>query len=111
MGFPKFTTESSFQLKETLTSIGMPDAFDNMKADFSGITGTRDLFLGDVIHKAYITVDEKGTEAAAATDPIYYLGISNEINEVTVDRPFIYFIRDDETNAILFMGRVTNPSV
>ena len=64
---PKFEFESGFRLRETLTALGMPDAFLWGVADFSGMTGNRDLFIADVIHKAFVSVDEAGTEAAAAT--------------------------------------------
>jgi serpin B len=107
---PKFTYDSSFSLKETLAAMGMPDAFSGA-ADFSGIDGTRDLFIGDVVHKAFISVDEAGTEAAAATAVIMLGAAPLPPVEVMIDRPFIFMIRDIETGAILFLGRVTNPRV
>jgi len=105
---PKFTYESQFSLKETLAAMGMPAAFG--AADFSGMDGTRSLFIGDVIHKAYVSVDEAGTEAAAATAVIMDRGAPAPPKEVTVDRPFVFMIRDIETEAILFLGHVTDPS-
>ncbi|MBL7065094.1 MAG: serpin family protein [Anaerolineae bacterium] len=108
---PKFEFESGFSLVETLAAMGMPDAFTGA-ADFSGITGDRDLFIGEVIHKAFVSVDEAGTEAAAATAVVMPASAPpEEPVEVTVDRPFIFLIRDIETGAILFVGRVLDPSV
>lgn len=105
---PKFTYESQFSLKETLATMGMPAAFG--AADFSGMDGTRSLFIGDVIHKAYVSVDEAGTEAAAATAVVMPTGAPAPPKEITVDRPFLFMIRDIETEAILFLGHVVNPS-
>jgi serpin B len=91
----------------------MPDAFSESKADFSGITNKESLIIDQVVHKAYIDVDTEGTEAAAVT-AIMVIPISNDIFkkepvEMTVDRPFIFLIRDIETGTILFLGRVLNP--
>jgi len=106
---PKFEFDSSFGLKKTLSDMGMPVAF-SADADFSGMTGKKDLFISDVIHKAFVSVDEAGTEAAAATAVIMELtAMPEEPIEVTLDRPFIFLIRDMETGAILFIGRVMNP--
>jgi len=106
---PKFEFDSSFGLKKTLSEMGMPVAF-SADADFSGMTGKKNLFISDVIHKAFVSVDEAGTEAAAATAVIMELtAIPEESIEVTLDRPFIFLIRDIETGAILFVGRVMNP--
>jgi serpin B len=110
---PKFKFDSSFSLKEVLTEMGMPDAFSPDDADFSGMTGGRELFISDVLHKAFVDVEEKGTEAAAATAVV--VGVTSAPQEpsleVTIDRPFIFLIRDIETGAILFVGRVLNPLV
>jgi serpin B len=107
---PKFEFDSSFSLKETLAALGMPIAFSG-GADFSGMTGNRDLSIADVVHKAFVSVDEAGTEAAAATAVVMELTAMPETVEVTIDRPFIFLIRDIETGAILFVGRTLNPSV
>jgi len=107
---PKFEFDSSFGLNKTLAEMGMPVAF-SADADFSGMTGNKDLFISDVIHKAFVSVDEAGTEAAAATAVIMKLTAMPETPvEVTLDRPFIFLIRDIETGAILFVGRVMNPA-
>jgi len=110
LAMPKFEFESEFSLRETLSAMGMPIAFSG-GADFSGMTGNRDLFIAEVIHKAFVSVDEAGTEAAAATAVVMELtAVPGEPVEVTIDRPFIFLIRDIETGAILFVGRVVNPS-
>ncbi|QTA88258.1 serpin family protein [Desulfonema magnum] len=104
---PKFRYESAVvSLRETLADMGMSELFTD-SADFSGMDGTQNLFLNDVIHNAFISVDETGTEAAAATPvPIEAL-IPPEPVEFTMDHPFIFFIRD-KTGAILFMGRIVS---
>jgi serpin B len=110
---PKFEFESDFSLSEVLKTLGMPDAFSGA-ADFSGMTDGRDLFISDVIHKAFVSVDEEGTEAAAATAVIMAELAApveeEEPLEVTIDRPFVFLIRDIETGAILFVGRTVNPT-
>ena len=106
---PKFEFDSEFSLKNTLADMGMPIAFSEA-ADFSGMTGTRDLCISEVLHKAFVSVDEAGTEAAAATAVIVgETSVPAEPVEVTIDRPFIFLIRDIETGAVLFVGRVLNP--
>jgi serpin B len=109
---PKFTfTSGSVSLVPALKSLGMTDAFDGTKADFSGIDGQRDLIVQDIIHKAFIAVDEKGTEAAAATAVI--IGTTSAPTDppsFIADRPFIFLIRDRQTGVILFMGRILDPT-
>jgi serpin B len=107
---PKFTTEQSFGLRSALTSLGMKDAFKPNVADFSGMDGKKDLYIQDVVHKAFIAVDEAGTEAAAASGVIVgTTSVPVDIVKLDLNRPFIYFIRDIQTSAILFVGRVMNP--
>ena len=107
---PKFEFESEFSLKKALAAMGMPVAF-SANADFSGMTGSRDLSIDEVIHKSFVSVDEAGTEAAAATAVMMRLTAAPGMPiEVTVDRPFLFLIRDIETGTILFIGRVINPS-
>jgi serpin B len=106
LAMPRFEFDADLSLAETLADLGMPTAF-GAQADFSGMTGQRDLFISDVIHKAFVSVDEAGTEAAAATAVIMKrLGLSEPPVEVVIDRPFILMIRDLQTNTLLFMGRV-----
>ncbi len=112
LSMPKFEYESSFGLKQPLTTLGMEDAFIPEAADFSGMDGRRDLFIQDVLHKAFVSVDEAGTEAAAATAVIVgTTSMPPEPIEVKIDRPFIYLIRDIETGTVLFVGRVLNPNL
>jgi serpin B len=105
---PKFEFDSEFSLKDTLKEMGMTAAFSGA-ADFSGMTGTPALYIDAVLHKAFVAVDEAGTEAAAATAVIMKEEAPEQQAEVTIDRPFIFLIRDIETGAILFVGRVMNP--
>jgi serpin B len=106
---PKFEFDSEFSLKDTLAGMGMEDAFSGA-ADFSGMTGTLDLHITEVLHKAFVSVDEAGTEAAAATAVIMgESAMPGQPVEVNIDHPFIFLIRDIETGAILFVGRVLNP--
>ncbi|MFP3880653.1 MAG: serpin family protein, partial [Dehalococcoidia bacterium] len=107
---PKFEFESKFSLKDTLSEMGMPVAFSG-GADFSGMTGAPDLFIDEVLHKAFVSVDEAGTEAAAATAVIMKeSAMPAQQVDVTIDRPFIFLIRDIETEAVLFLGHVLNPA-
>ncbi len=104
---PRFKFNTGVALKDTLTAMGMPEAF-SLGADFSGINGGRDLHVQSVIHKAIIAVDEKGTTAAAATGVV--VGTTSLPPQLRADRPFLFFIRHDPTGAILFQGRVVDPS-
>jgi serpin B len=106
---PKFEFDSEFSLGETLAALGMPSAFSG-DANFSGMTGNRNLYIADVVHKAFVSVDEAGTEAAAATAVVMEMSAIPETVEVTINRPFIFLIRDIETGAILFVGRILNPA-
>ncbi len=111
--FPKFTLDTKYSLPDTLMVMGMPTAFTG-NADFSGMDGAKDLFIGDVIHQAFVDVNEEGTEAAAATGVVMILaaapGTEKPVPVFRADHPFIFFVQDDETGTILFMGRVVNPS-
>lgn len=109
LSMPKFKVESEFSLKNELSAMGMPDAFNH--ADFSGMDSKTDLEIADVVHKSYVSVDEAGTEAAAATGVIMSLtAMPAEPVKVTIDHPFIFLIRDIKTGAILFVGRILNPT-
>lgn len=108
---PKFEFDSRFRLSDTLAGLGMPLAFDPEQADFSGMDGTDKLFIKAVVHKAFVAVDEEGTEAAAATGVMMQAASAPPTPvELKIDRPFIFMIRDIETEAILFVGRVLDPS-
>jgi serpin B len=107
---PRFKIDASLLLNEVLGGLGMPDAFHDGVADFSGIDGAHDIFLFEVIHQALIAVDEKGTTAAAATAVVGGVTDGPGGDPLVVDRPFIYAIRDDASGSILFLGRVLDPS-
>lgn len=108
---PKFKLDTKYTLNDILISMGVKDAFDPNVADFSGMTGNHDLSISTAIHQAYVKVDEKGTEAAAATGivvgvtamPVYQ-------HTFQADHPFVFMIYDKQTNLILFMGQVVNPA-
>jgi len=108
---PKFTMTSQFSLASVLKSMGMTDAFTPDAADFSGMNDRRDLFISAVIHKAYVEVNEEGTEAAAATGVV--VGVTSAMPTqppvFRADHPFLFLIRDNRTASILFIGRVMNP--
>jgi serpin B len=108
---PRFGFETREELPDILAALGMPDAFNPATADFSGMTTADKLFISKVIHQANISVDEKGTEAAAVTVVGMDTGGGpSEICTVHADRPFLFALRDRETGAILFLGRVVDPS-
>lgn len=110
---PRWKSASSFELGDAMRALGAPLAFTFPGADFSGIDGTHDLFISAVIHKAVIAVDEAGTEAAAATAVLALAGGPPPSDTPTLfraDHPFLYFIRDTKTGAILFLGRLVDPS-
>lgn len=111
LAMPRFEFDAEFSLKKSLAALGMAQAFTEA-ADFSGMTGNRDLFISEVVHKAFVSVDEAGTEAAAATAVIAKLtSAPAEPVQVTLDRPFLFLIRDVPTGTLLFLGRVMDPSV
>jgi serpin B len=107
---PRFTISSpSSKLGPVLSAMGMTDAF-TAKADFSGMDGQKDVFLQEVFHKAFVEVNEEGTEAAAATGAVVALKSSpSPVPEFRADHPFMFLIRHNPTNCILFMGRLAKP--
>jgi serpin B len=109
---PKFKLTQAFELGSTLSSMGMPQAF-TANADFSGMTGRRDFAISDVIHKAYVDLNEEGTEAAAAT-AVTMRAMAIRAPEAPppvfrADHPFVFMIRDNRSASILFMGRMADP--
>jgi len=112
LSFPRFEFRTPSGLKDALSEMGMPIAFDGDLADFSGMSPDgKDLYIQDVLHEAFISVDEEGTEAAAATAVIVGETSAPQLSvDLTVDRPFMFFIRDNETGALLFIGRVLDPT-
>ena len=105
---PKFEFDTKYLMSETLKGMGMLTAF-TWDADFSGMTGYKDLFISFVVHQAYVKVDEKGTEAAAATAVGMPMSAAPR-NIFRADHPFIFIIQEKETGNILFLGRVVNPA-
>ena len=103
---PKFEFDTKYFMKETLSKMGMPTAFGN--ADFSGMDGTKSLFIDAVIHQAFVKVDEEGTEAAAATAVIMAESAAMQRKIFRADHPFIFIIQERETGNILFLGRVVD---
>jgi serpin B len=111
LALPKFEYRSdSISLKDQLIALGMVDAF-GLSADLSGVDGTGGLYVSDVVHKAMLRVDEEGTEAAAASAVLIATASPPPPQQVilTIDRPFVFVIRDDTTGALLFLGRMVNP--
>ena len=111
LSLPKFEFETSVPVTKALQSLGINDAFSPGVADFSGIDGSKALYISDVRHKAFIKLDEEGTEAAAATAvTVGFVSAPPRPIEMVIDRPFIFLIRDHPTGAILFVGRVLDPT-
>jgi serpin B len=113
VAFPRFRTTSTLMLADVLSAMGMPAAFASGQADFSGMDDTRELFLGTVAHKAFVAVDEHGTEAAAATAMAVYGSAPMQVEPPVpfrADHPFLFFIADTTNQTVLFMGRVIDPT-
>jgi len=109
--FPRFKIESHFNLGQTLSAMGMADALDPHRADFSGMVGKKELHISAVIHKAYVDINEEGTEAAAATGvAISVTAIAPPPPTFKADHPFVFFIRENTSQSVLFFGRVLDPS-
>ena len=109
ISLPKFDFDTKYFMKDVLSALGMPTAFSE-SADFSGMTGKRDLFISFVIHQAYVKVDEKGTEAAAATAVGMQTKSVRPRTDFRADHPFIFLIQDKGTGNILFFGRMVDPT-
>ncbi len=108
VSLPRLTTTQSFDLVKTLQSLGMTSAFDVTNANFSGMDGTTNLFLSDVVHKAFVQVNESGTEAAAVSlELVKRKGMANRF---IVDHPFIFLVRDNGSGSIIFLGRIVDPA-
>jgi serpin B len=110
---PKFKFEARYYLEKDLSAMGMPDAFDDKKADFSGMTGTKSLSISHVIHQAVIEVNEQGSEATASTAAEMEVATAAPGREPIVfraDHPFLFLIVHRPTNSILFIGQVSNPA-
>ncbi|MDD2636281.1 MAG: serpin family protein [Bacteroidales bacterium] len=105
---PKFKIEAKYKLKKTLISLGMETAFTT-KANFKNMTGRSDLMIDDVIHQSFIEIDEKGTEAAAATAVVVRQKSVPQVTYVNLNRPFVFIIKENYKNSILFIGKFMNP--
>lgn len=105
VSLPRFKMEEKYDLNKILSSMGMEDAFDESKCDFSGISGRKGFFLSKISHKAFVEVNEEGTEAAAATAGI----VADSVSFFTADHPFLFFIHHNITKNILFAGRFCSP--
>uniref|UniRef100_A0A8C9PYL7 Serpin B6 n=2 Tax=Spermophilus dauricus TaxID=99837 RepID=A0A8C9PYL7_SPEDA len=106
---PRFKLQENYDLEEVLRSLGMTDAFDEARADFSGMSSRRDLHLSKVVHKSFVEVNEEGTEAAAATAAIMMMRCMGFTARFCADHPFLFFIQHSRTRGILFCGRVSSP--
>jgi serpin B len=113
LALPRFSADSRFDLAEVLKAMGMPTAFDSLKADLSGITTDVPLYIQHVVHEANIDVVEEGVTASAVTVAVMQAGSSGVQPphvKFQVDKPFLYFIRDGATGTVLFVGRIVDPS-
>ncbi len=108
---PKFTFNTKYFLKKNLEEMGMPSAFSETNADFSGIDGKKDLFIQIVVHQAFVEINEEGTEAAAATGVGFGITSMPQIETFRADHPFVFIIQQKETGNILFVGRVIDPTI
>ena len=106
VSLPKFRMMNELRLKDVLSAMGMPLAF-TAEADFSGMTGKKEEFISEVVHKSLVAVNEEGTEAAAATSVIE--AKADEPRIFRADHPFVFLIRDKTSGSILFLGRVVDP--
>ncbi len=109
VSLPSFEFSADLGLKDALVQLGMVDAFDPSTADLTGITPARELFVSDAFHKTFISVDESGTEAAAATALVVGLTAAPEPATFTADQPFLFWIEHTPTGEPLFLGQVTDP--
>ncbi len=109
VSIPKFKTTCEFELSKMLSEMGMPSAFSPSMADFSGMKGTKELFINEVAHKAFVEVNEEGTEATAATAVIMDRKAASKLFIFRADHPFVFVIRENQTGSILFIGRIVNP--
>jgi serpin B len=106
---PRFKVAAKYRLHETFEVLGMVDAFDRMRANFAGMNGSRELSIGAVLHKAFVEVNEEGTEAAAATAVVMLSGPPEAPPVFRADHPFLFLLRENSTGSLLFMGRVVDP--
>uniref|UniRef100_A0A2D4HE85 Serpin domain-containing protein n=1 Tax=Micrurus lemniscatus lemniscatus TaxID=129467 RepID=A0A2D4HE85_MICLE len=108
VNLPKFQLEENYDLKSYFAALGLVDMFDSGKANLSGMSGAQNLHVSKIVHKSFLEVNEEGTEAAAATAAAVMFCLSMEENFIA-DHPFVFFIRHNPTNTILFLGRFVSP--
>eukprot|EP00071_Canis_lupus_P036629 XP_022270186.1 serpin B6 [Canis lupus familiaris] len=106
---PRFKLEEEYDMKAVLCSLGMTDAFEQSKADFSGMSSRGDLYLSKVVHKSFVEVNEEGTEAAAASAAVMMLRCARIVPRFCADRPFLFFIQHSKSRSVLFCGRFSSP--
>lgn len=109
VSFPQFTLEDSYDLNPILQDMGITDIFDEKKADLTGISPNPNLYLSKVVHKTFVEVDENGTQAAGASGAVGTVMSAPSWVTFNVDHPFLFFIRHNKTQTILFYGRVCSP--
>jgi serpin B len=109
LSLPRFKVDEKYDLPIPLEHMGMVDAFDPQKADFSGMSSTQGLVVSKVLHKSFVEVNEEGTEAAAATGVEVSLTSAQIAEDFCCDHPFLFFIIHRKTNSILFFGRISSP--
>ena len=106
---PRFTLEESYDMEGILRDLGMTDAFDAARADFTGMSSGQGLHLSKFVHKSFVEVTEEGTEAAAATRAGPVMRCLRIVPQFCADRPFLFFFQHGKTGAILFCGRFCSP--
>ncbi len=112
VSLPRFKMEETYDMKSLLISMGMEDVFDGQKVNLSGMSPNNDLVVSKVVHKAFVEVNEEGTEAAAATGVVMELQCCRSPRNPPVfnaDHPFLFFIRHNPTKSVLFYGRFCSP--
>lgn len=106
---PRFKLEESYILNSDLARLGVQDLFNSSKADLSGMSGAGDLFISKIVHKSFVEVNEEGTEASAATAGAVTFCMLMSEEDFKADHPFLFFIRHNPTDSIIFFGRYSSP--
>ncbi len=109
VSLPRFKMEETYDMKSLLISMGMEDVFDELKVNLSGMSPNNDLVVSKVVHKAFVEVNEEGTEAAATTGFVAIAKCLMIPQVFNADHPFLFFIRHNQTKSVLFYGRFCSP--
>ncbi len=109
VSLPRFKMEETYDMESLLISMGMEDVFDRQKVNLSGMSPNNDLVVSKVVHKAFVEVNEEGTEAAAATGVVARTKCLRIPQVFNADHPFLFFIRHNPTKSVLFYGRFCSP--